>query len=724
VSTRQAVRRLIRAALDREGRGTVDELARVIAEATACEGAVLWEAPDELRGSANLSVAAIWLDAVWPTVTCRPCAADPITELALQTGTLAIPADLPYSTTRVYDQEVTAALPLTYTDGCRGVLTLLGGGELTADAFDTVVELIEIVPELRSSVRERRTLALVNSCNGILHDADVESRERPLSRERLSTHLSLMCAIAAEELKCAEVSILIEHALGRGARWRLLAVCGQSGGDHGEEIDGQYDLICSGVCGPEPLMQVRLLSGDQVIGLMRFRGTTGPPHHFTTTDLGLLSPIAALVSRYWQNWVHRWEICDENTSWRRLAAGMMSLNELLATAISDPTADPDYERRMATAAARVTQEVVAESVGVTLTRAPTDGQPTPPLARAGEPFRHTLPSPAGLTSRVLRTRHQETLTEAAALADEGIVPDFGWLLCTPVGFGQDVYGYMEAAGPAREAPANAAQVQTIIGDQLGLYRHLTDTLRELHRTRVELERTAASTADAMEDIKHQLASPLWAAVQRTDLLLLRDRLDTRMEPSLKAIRGLCRKAARVATSAGVFASLSRDEPLQPRSERLSCDELLGILISSAADAQLLCDANRSMRFVVESESIRTAFGRRLAVIDRSFLQQCVGNLLDNATKYGYDNTRVEITGELSSSRAAVLVRSVGHPMSPRDVERCRERNWRGDAACANVGEGSGLGLWIADRLMCAMRGRLSVEAVANTTLVRLSLPLA
>jgi signal transduction histidine kinase len=61
-------------------------------------------------------------------------------------------------------------------------------------------------------------------------------------------------------------------------------------------------------------------------------------------------------------------------------------------------------------------------------------------------------------------------------------------------------------------------------------------------------------------------------------------------------------------------------------------------------------------------------------------------------------------------------------MDPEAVRCCLERNWRGAAASATTGEGSGLGLWIVDNLMRSMRGSVRIDADGDRTAVRLTLP--
>jgi hypothetical protein len=108
-------------------------------------------------------------------------------------------------------------------------------------------------------------------------------------------------------------------------------------------------------------MEVRLLSGTHVNGLVRCLGADGPPHHFTTSDLALLRPVAAQLSRYWRTWLHRWALSEENESWRRLAAGMTSLNKLVAEELGRTSGDSGQERRVADLAVRIMCKIVTES---------------------------------------------------------------------------------------------------------------------------------------------------------------------------------------------------------------------------------------------------------------------------------------------------------------------------------------------------------------------------
>lgn len=668
---------LTRVALATDRPSTLGDLVRTVADATGSAGAVLWEAPDELCGDPSLSVLATGCGTA-RFARERP-AADPVTRLAHASRSLALRADVA-DAAEVYGHPVAAALPIQYSDGSKGVLTLLGADELAPAAFDTAVELVEILPELCTAVRERQTLDLVNGCNAILHDADVESPERPLSRERLGELLSEVCERVSRVLGCPEVSIFLRDPADLDDGYQWLAGTGRACGTR--RTAEPVELLHSGVrVGSAPLMEVRLVSGEHVNGLLRCAGSTAPPHHFTASDFTLVRPIAAQLSRYWRGWLRRRDVGVENATWRGLAEGMTSLNEVLAEKLRDATADEALAEEVTEIAIQIVRDVVPGS---------SDAQVVP--TNGGAP-----------KNRVSAER-------------------FGWRRQTPIQFGTRRYGVLEGVGPGAE-PANSTQVHKIIADQIGLHRHLHDTLTALQGAKQDLEAAVRSEAEAMEDLKHQLVSPLRTAANRADKVLSSRRFDPRAEGQLKAIRGLCRRASRVAMSAGVFSMLSRGELPTPRPESFGAEDLLKLLIAAAADADILGDPGRQITFHVDRASVGI-LGRRFVTADGSFLQQCVGNLLDNAAKYSYDETAVRIEVVAHGDCVGIAISNTGIPMTKTDIARSTERNWRGDDARYTTGEGAGLGLWIVDNLMRAMKGRLELAAVAERTTVRLLLPIS
>ncbi len=491
----------------------------------------------------------------------------------------------------------------------------------------------------------------------------------------------------------------------------------------GEETPGREPAVTAA-------LPVEYLDGRHgALTLFGHGDLTGDSFDITVDLLDLLPALCA---------VHRRTIWDENRSWLLLAAGITAFNKLASEQLA--RTDPD-DQRIYQAAVQIVHDVIPDCIRCDVYRASTGRSRTSRLnlVRSSDgPVggRRPVNAKGGTTARVeprpraarpfaasvLRTGQQRATTKPEEITREDADVDAGWLACTPIQVSNQPYGVLAIFGRRPSMPANALQVCEIIGDQLGLYLHLRQALHGLREARHTLQITSLSQAEALQDLEHQLGGPLLVTTERVDLIIRQGRVDGRTESQLRAVRGLCRKAMRVAMSAGVFATLSKGQPLAPKLELLSADDLLRLLISGADDAQLLSNPRRRIHFEVEREGIR-ALGRRLIKADRSFVEQCVGNLLDNAAKYSYEDNTVAVRGVADDNSFAVSVTSTGLPVDPADADRCLQQSWRGPAARVATGEGSGLGLWIADQLMRSMKGTIRVRPVRDTTTVLLTFPL-
>jgi signal transduction histidine kinase len=107
------------------------------------------------------------------------------------------------------------------------------------------------------------------------------------------------------------------------------------------------------------------------------------------------------------------------------------------------------------------------------------------------------------------------------------------------------------------------------------------------------------------------------------------------------------------------------------------------------------------------------------VWDRLQLTELFTNLLANGIKYGSGNP-VDVRVEESGRWARLIVQDHGIGIAPADRKRIFERFER--AASEQHYGGFGLGLWIAQQIVDAMGGRISVESeegVGSTFVVEL-----
>ena len=226
----------------------------------------------------------------------------------------------------------------------------------------------------------------------------------------------------------------------------------------------------------------------------------------------------------------------------------------------------------------------------------------------------------------------------------------------------------------------------------------------------------------LQDLTHQLRGPLSAALARLNRLLQDDTLDPQARREMLAVRGLCHKANRVAGSANLYELFTSTVPrLRLATQRLREPQILKLLLNSMEDHQTLVAPERGVRFELDHDSF-THLPEFSA--DPQLLEQAVNNLLDNAAKYSFSQTVVRVS--VRSSRAGVRIRVTNRGLRLRqeDVGSCVERGWRGQEARDVTGEGSGIGLWVADHIMKAHHGWLHVYPTDNSgeTTVELLLP--
>lgn len=121
---------------------------------------------------------------------------------------------------------------------------------------------------------------------------------------------------------------------------------------------------------------------------------------------------------------------------------------------------------------------------------------------------------------------------------------------------------------------------------------------------------------------------------------------------------------------------------------------------------------RLVRVAIEREVARhpdvkiTLAGETDAAADRAdevMVAHVVRNLLDNAIRYGNQSEPIEVVVDVSPSEVAVRVIDRGEPPDPvaEPFELSGERS-----ATAAARAGAGIGLYVANRLVTAMRGRI------------------
>lgn len=150
-------------------------------------------------------------------------------------------------------------------------------------------------------------------------------------------------------------------------------------------------------------------------------------------------------------------------------------------------------------------------------------------------------------------------------------------------------------------------------------------------------------------------------------------------------------------------------------ETVRLDELVR---DSVADAEILGLAAKIKVTMPQCDTV-TIVG------DRHRLRQLLLNLTDNAIKYNQPEGRVELSLVQLPHQAVLAISNTGKGIAPTALPRIFDRFYRGDESHSSEIEGCGLGLSIAEWIVKAHGGNITITSQPDQlTTVTVNLPVA
>jgi two-component system, OmpR family, phosphate regulon sensor histidine kinase PhoR len=277
----------------------------------------------------------------------------------------------------------------------------------------------------------------------------------------------------------------------------------------------------------------------------------------------------------------------------------------------------------------------------------------------------------------------------------------------------------EAAALLNENRQGEAIVRGLVrrGDIWQISRQAIDdrmAMLEFTNQTTEADISRAHT-DFVANASHELRTPLAAVLGYVETLQEGDgTLDT---PTAKKFLGIIeREAQRMHALVSDLMSLSRVEAEKHDlpTERID----LAALVERAA-----CDAAGSARM----DRLELELTAKPVVLgDRQQLEQVVRNLVDNALKYGANDSSVTVLLDLAQAdQARIAVTDRGEGIAPEQIPHLTRRFYRTDPGRSRASGGTGLGLAIVKHIVERHRGRLDITSeLGKGTRVVVRIPLA
>jgi GAF domain-containing protein/signal transduction histidine kinase len=512
---------------------------------------------------------------------------------------------------------------------------------------------------------------------------------------------------------------------------------------------------------PLSFMAVPIVMGEKVLGVIRCCTAKQGPYHFGNRELTFLKLIAAQLGQYWSNWLNRREMQEEIRTWQKLAEKVNQLNDSvldkLIVEVNYEEHDFDfdlYQEEVFKDALESISSIISDAkildiqilnedtrnlyFAYTHGDAWSEGSEEERQQRLDGKFPVDGDPPQSIGAWVVQNKKSRLVKKLVDDRD-GKFPEAKRLIVAPIKVEDKIFGVIDIRGVGScDFPEHAEVIANLIGQQLGLYLHLAKTI-------VKLELGKTQQTQVFQDLGHQIRSPIIQAYKTVNSVIADEfrKLQSRshdpqisdgnsqilvaakLRLNLAAVRGLCGKARRVAASTRLFADLARGEPIKPDLSILTDDELVRILIEAATDNRVMTDPASHLRFHVKGQTFRI-FDSVTVLGDLDLLGQAVNTVLDNAGKYSFEESEVQISGGLmeETEEFFISVLNKGIKILPGEVASCVKRHWRSEAARAVTGEGSGIGLWIVKHIMDAQSGRLEIVPTTKEYLteVRLVLP--
>lgn len=249
----------------------------------------------------------------------------------------------------------------------------------------------------------------------------------------------------------------------------------------------------------------------------------------------------------------------------------------------------------------------------------------------------------------------------------------------------------------------------LVRQQEQLYARLGTTIAERAKVQVELQKTLERQHQTYEDLFHQIKSPINAAFETIRSALHGGATREAYRASLEALRSQLRRANTITRSVGIFAELAADEViLAHRSAKLQQRTFQRTAIEMAEDYERMTEKYRNIRFEVVAKGFEV-LNRYEVWVDEGLLFHALANVLDNAGKYSYADSVVQVSaGITGTGRFHLSVTNKGLRIRTEHLPRLTERGFRSDEAMSASGEGSGIGLFIVQRIMDAHNGELLI----------------
>jgi two-component system, OmpR family, phosphate regulon sensor histidine kinase PhoR len=226
----------------------------------------------------------------------------------------------------------------------------------------------------------------------------------------------------------------------------------------------------------------------------------------------------------------------------------------------------------------------------------------------------------------------------------------------------------------------------------------------------------------LQNVAHQLTAPLGAIKWSIEAMKDEGIPLARKGNLLRSVYSQSTILVHLIKNFALMSNLEADEEFGQMHGEDSVD-LMRLAINLANDFQPQAfDADRK-KIAVDDISFKTVLRGRQLKLEKNLIAQAISNLLENAVKYGDPDTTITVRAEQIEA-IGISVTSVGIPIDPNDVGKLAQRGYRSVAARKKIAAGTGIGLYLASRVMQLHQGKLIIHVTGRESRFTLVFPQA
>jgi signal transduction histidine kinase len=232
----------------------------------------------------------------------------------------------------------------------------------------------------------------------------------------------------------------------------------------------------------------------------------------------------------------------------------------------------------------------------------------------------------------------------------------------------------------------------------------------------------------LQNVAHQLTAPLGAIKWSIEALKDPAVPLSRKSKLLSSIYSQATILVHLIKNFALMSNLEADLELGQFREQPEPVDILRLCINLANDFQPQA-AESEKKIVVDEDAFQNALQGKKVRMVKNLIAQAVSNLLENAVKYSDSRSTILISAEQGAidklpRSLIVSVRSTGLPIKPDENEKLFRRGFRGITAKQKVPAGTGIGLYLAKRVMSLHQGAIGLRTNAKESRFKLIFPLS